>query len=728
MPRFLIAWILLCSAWATSAEKKPITLEALAAVRPPAVETEPVWSPDGKQLVYTESGKVWLYDIASRSRRELVSLGALEAAATKVPAQVQYAWENRRVREEPVQWLPSGHELLISAGGDLFLFRIAAGGWSQLTATPEAERDPKVSPDGSRVSFRREHDLYAMEIASRKVTRLTDDSSDTLWNGELDWVYPEELDLDTAYWWSPDSKSLAYLQFDVSREPLYPQVDLTGLRAVLEPERYPQAGEPNADVRLGVVLATGGRTLWMNTGETRDALLARFRWLPDSSGIAVQRLNRIQNHLELLIADAKTGDARTVLRETDSHWINVHDGPEFLKGGSEFLWQSERDGFNHLYRYSVDGRSLGQVTQGDWEVTELAGVDDAGHVYYVSTEASPLERQLYRVDLDGGGKRRISTEAGTHSVSLGSGAAYYLDSFSSLTEPLRKTIRRGDGSELAVFAEPDRTLTNTYDVRPSEIVQVKAADGATLYARLIRPTGFDQRKKYPAIIEVYGGPGVQMVQNRWYGSVTLEQVLVHSGYAIWMLDGRGSSGRGHRWEGAVFRGLGAKELEDQKTGVRHLISMGFVDPARIGIYGWSYGGFMTLYSLLHAPDVFNCGVAGAPVTNWRNYDTIYTERYMGLPSDNAEAYEKASPVNAAADLKGRLLIAHNFEDDNVLFQNTVQMADALERAGKPFGMMVYPGKTHGLTRDKQNFSRLLVAFFEKMKAAGTVSTARPKRR
>jgi dipeptidyl-peptidase-4 len=704
---------LVWSAWATAAGKKPITLEAIAARERPPAPSEPVWAPDGKRFVYTEGSKLLLYDVASRAKRDLVSLDAVAAAATAVPPAARFAFEDRDVEERKIQWLPSGKELLLSAGGDLFLFRVEVGGWTQLTATPEAERDPKVSPDGSRVSFRRGHDLYVMEIASRKVTRLTGDGSSTRLNAELDWVYPEELDLRTAYWWSPDSKSIAYLQFDVSREPLYPQADLTRLPAVFEPERFPKAGDPNADVLLGVVAVTGGRTRWMNLGETRDALLTRFAWLPDSSGIAVERLNRIQNRLDLLIADARTGDTRTALRETDPYWINVHGAPRFLKEGKEFLWESERDGFNHLYRYSIDGSQIAQLTRGDWEVASVAGVDEAaGEIYYLSTEASPLERQLYSVSLDGA-KRRLTASAGTHSISMSPNCETYLDTFSSLTTPARRSLHRRDGTEIAVLSDPDRRVLDEYDVLPAEIVQVKASDEALLFGRLIRPADFDAHRKYPAIVEVYGGPDVQRVENRWYDALSVEQVLARRGYVVWSMDGRGSSGRGHTWESAVFRNLGAKELEDQKEGVRHLLSLGFVDAARVGIHGWSYGGFLTLYSVLHAPEVFACGVAGAPVTDWRNYDTIYTERYMGLPSENAEAYDRSAAVGAAAQLKRPLLIVHNLEDDNVLFQNTLRMAEALERADKQFELMVYPNKSHHLALGRDHFDRLLVDFFDR---------------
>lgn len=706
--------ILLLSCLCAYPQKKPVTVDAIASRRP-EMPAQFVWAPDGKRFAYVESGKIWLYDIAARAKREIVALSRLSDAAVKTISPETYPWENRYVREQTVQWFPSGRELLIRAGGDLFQFRLEAGGWNQLTATPEDERDPKLSPDGRRASFRRRHDLYVLEIESRKVTRLTHDGSPTLLNAELDWVYPEELELGTAHWWSPDSRSIAYLQFDVSREPLYPQVNLFPVRAAYEPERYPKAGDPNAEVRLGVIPVQGSsRTRWMELGPTADSLLARFHWLPDSSGIAVHRLNRIQNRLELLIADAAGGATRLVLRETDPYWINLKDHFRFLRGGKEFLWSSERDGFTHLYRYSIDGKQLARLTQGDWEVTQVAGVDEgARHVYYLSTAQSPLERHLCRVGLDGGAPVRLTRKNGTHSISMAPGAEYYIDTFASLTDPPAATIHKNDGTEVAVLREPDLKPLNEYEILPTEIVRVKAPDGAVLYARLIKPAGFQAGRKYPAVVLVYGGPHAQSVRNAW-SDLSFEQVLAHRGFVVWQLDNRGTAGRGHRWESAVFRNLGVKELEDQKLGVQHLVSLGFVDPARIGIHGWSYGGYMTLFSMLNAPDVFKAGVAGAPVIDWRNYDTIYTERYMGLPSDNEEGYRRSSPVHYADKLKGDLLLVHNFEDDNVLIQNTIQMAAALQRAGKQFSMMIYPAKGHGVTQDsRKHFHETMLAFFER---------------
>ena len=682
--------LLLVTTAALGAEKKPVTIQNM----PAPVHVPPiVWAPDGKRFAWMEEKAIVQYDAATKRRKQLVALGPLEEKAVKPPKQDGVDWQNRRVAEQSFQWSANSEEMLISLHGDLFLLHIDTGKWEQLTATPEIERDPKLSPNARFVSFRREHDLYCMEVASRKVTRLTSDGSATLWNGELDWVYPEELELTTAHWWSPDSREIAYLQFDVSHEMTFPQVDLLSWHALVEPERFPQPGTPNADVRLGVVAAEGGPTRWMETGEVHGHLLARVDWAPDSRSLAYQRLNRIQNHLELDLADVRTGVSRVLLTEDDSYWVNVNDDFRFLKNGGQFLWGSERDGYRHLYLCSVDDRRVMQITRGRWEVTAVAGVnEETREIFFVSNEQSPLERQLYRIHMDGKGKQRLTGGAGTHMISMSPTTEYYMDTASSLATPPRRTLHESDGSQIAVYTE---AAPLDLEILPTEIVRIKATDGAQLYARMIKPAGFSPDKRYPVVVMIYGGPGVQTVRDAWSGA-NFDQVLAQKGYLIWQLDNRGSSGRGHAWESRIYHETGAHELNDQLDGIRYLGSLGFADMNRVGISGWSYGGYMTLYALANAPDVFKAGIAGAPVTDWRNYDSIYTERYMGLPDKNAEGYRRSSPQTKAGEIKARLLIIHNFEDDNVHFQNTLQMASLLERYGKQFQMLVYPQKTHGV--------------------------------
>ncbi len=438
--------------------------------------------------------------------------------------------------------------------------------------------------------------------------RFTEDGSATLLNGELDWVYPEELDLSTAYWWSPDSKNIAYMQFDISHEFVYQQVSLTGLRALAEPERYPQAGTANADVRVGVVPASGGVTRWMDLGEPRGYLIARVYWTPDSTRLAIERFNRVQNHLDLLLAEMSSGASHAILSESDPHWINHNDLFHFV-GKDEFVWGSERDGFCHLYLYSLEGQQRKRITEGNWEVTEVAGIDESQQrVYFVSTEASPLDRQLYSIKLNGKDRSRISREPGTHEISMSPTAEYYLDTFSSSTETPRSNLYSLAGEALSTFRVA-KTITDEYALSPSDIVQLKAQDGKLLYGRMLKPANFRAGEKYPAVVMVYGGPGVQTIVNAWK-DVDLAEVLAARGFVVWELDNRGSAGRGHAFETPLYRRFGKTELADQLEGVRYLLAQGFVDPSRVGIYGWSYGGFLTQYSQLNAPDVFRAGHRG----------------------------------------------------------------------------------------------------------------------
>jgi len=688
---FLASVDLLCAA------RKPVTIDDIVEARFDG-GIQPIWAPDGKRFVYPRGDSICIYDVPARSGKELLSLAPLEKLAVEAPPAPVFGWQNRRIRDEPIQWSPSGEELLLAVRGDLFLWRFSTRQAEQLTATAETEADPKLSPDGTRVAFRRGHDLYSLEIATKSVTQLTRDGSPTLLNGELDWVYPEELDLGTAYWWSPDSHKIAYMQFDVSHEFVYPQTQLTDLRALYEPQRYPQAGTPNATVRVGIVgvESTEPQTVWLDLLDPADSLIARVDWLRDSQRIAVQRADRIQNRLDLLIGDVASGITHAVLTESDKYWINIGDVYRFLRNSDEFLWSSERDGHRHLWLYSMDGQPKARLTQGDWEVESISGVDEARKlVYYVSNEGTPLENQLCRVSFDGSSKTRLSTGDGVRSIDMSPTAEYYTESFSNVTTPMSTTIHSADGKQIAVLRQPDRSAEDEFDLLPTEFVRVKAADGATLYGRLIRPAGFRKHRKYPAIVMVYGGPGVESVRNVWSGA-SWEQVMAQRGYVIWELDNRGTIGRGHAFETPLFRQFGKVELEDQVAGVRYLLSMGFVDASRIGVTGWSYGGYMTLNCMLNAPDIFRAGFAGAPVTNWHNYDTIYTERYLGLPAENENGYREGSAVTWASRLKGRLMIVHDIEDDNVLFQNTLQMSVALENASKQFSIVPYPQKTHGV--------------------------------
>lgn len=694
--------------------KRPITPEVAATIEVPHLE-EFAWSPDSRRLGYIREGWLELYEIGSQVTRRLIELNALEKLAAAPVNPRVHSWENRRVREQKLQWFPDSRRLLVHVKGDLFELDVETGATRQLVKSPVAERDPKLSPDGQWIAYRVQSDLYVQNVATGRRERLTQSGSETIWNAQLDWVYPEELDLGTAYWWSPDSRWIAYLQFNVEPQLLYPHVDLQPLIPVYEPQRYPKAGTPNARVRLGVVARGGGRTRWLTSTAPDDSLIARVAWLPDSTRLAVLRLNRLQNRLWLEVYEARTGRRQTLLTEEDPYWINVSDAWGFLKAGRELLWSSERDGFRHLYRYSVDGTLLKQLTQGQWEVTELACIaEPAGEVYYVSTEPSPLERHLWVVPLAGGARRRITSEPGTHRVMASPDCRWMVDVHSAADRPPTAVVRSNTGEVVTVLEDGWKRLAQEYEFLPQEFHRVPVGQGPVLLdGCLIRPKGFAAGQKYPAVVLVYGGPQAQSVRNAW-GGFSLGQVLAQKGFVVWQLDNRGASGRGHGFEVGLYRRLGKLELEDQLSGLDYLISLGFVDESRIGIHGWSYGGFLTLYALLHAPDRFRAGAAGAPVTDWRHYDTIYTERYLGLPAQNEEGYRASSPVHFVENLRAPLLLIHNFEDDNVLFQNVMQLVVALARAGKPFELLVYPQKSHGVSGPfRRHYYEQLVRFFER---------------
>lgn len=698
------------------ATKKTITIHDVVSVHRPSIPS-PNWRPDGHAFAYEENGRVWLYDVSKRKATEWFNkddlANTLKNNETE-KANQPFNWQNRRVDTSGMQWFPDGKSLLVPVAGGVFI--ITAGASKPIKTISDICEDnvPTLAPDGRSILFRKSANLFVRDLASRRTVQLTSDGTSTLLNGQLDWVYPEELDLGTAFWWSPDSKRIAYMQFDVSKELIYPHADLLGLRAIYEPQRYPQAGTPNAEVKVGVVSAEGGPTTWMQVGDTANTLIARVDWRPDSKALGIQRMNRVQNCLDFLFADAASGSVRTVLTDRDEFWINTDDDLRFLRTKPQFVWSSERSGFRHLYLYSEGGKLLRQLTSGDWQVNKVVALNEHdGYVYYTSSEASPLQSQLYRVSLKGGVPERLSHSSGMHAIFSEEHGRNYLDTFSSLTSPPQSTLHDGSGAQLAIFRPADHTIEKEYRILPEQAVTVKLEDGTVLYAHLIKPYHFEPDGKYPAIVFIYGGPQAQVNHDEW-GGLSWEQALADRGFVIWKLDNRGSTGRGHRFESPVYHEMGRVELADQRAGIEKLLSMGFVDKDRIGIYGWSYGGYMTLYSLLHAPDLFKAGIAGAPVTDWHNYDTIYTERYMGLPNENPEGYKKSSDVLAAGNLKGKLLIVCNLEDDNVLFQNTMQMMTALHRANKQFEFMLYPQKTHGVTGDlREGMLEQMTEFFER---------------
>jgi dipeptidyl-peptidase 4 len=677
------------------------------------------WSPDGKRLSYLtgagDRAEIWVVDASTGERRVLVDAAHLRDVLLPPASRGQQTGLGRLTPSQ-YRWAPDSQALLFIGAQQLAWYDLKSQTSRHLlpapTAAPATLSDPneatlddaKISPDGRWVSFIRNHDIWVVSAAGGPPRQLTRDGSETLRNGELDWVYPEELDLPTAYWWSPDSSKIAFLQLDESVVGKYPLVDDLAYAGGLTEERYPVAGSSNPVAKVGVVVVqekglAGNAVRWMDTGADKSVLLARVNWLTDSRRVAIQRLPRLQNRLELLFADADSGRAQTILTETDPAWINVAEDLHFLADGRRFLWSSERSGFRHLYLYDLSGKQLAQLTHGDWEVERVESIDEASEqVYYTSTQDSPIERHLYRVALAGGEPAQVTREHGTHGINLAPDARHFVDTFSTAMTPPRQDLNNANGSRVTALAENQVAELGEYRLSPVEFLTVPGADGAMLHAALIKPRDFDPAKKYPVLVYLYGGPGVQLVRDQWQGTNFLwNQMMAEKGFIVFTVDNRGSNGRGHAFESAISRRFGEAELADQLAGVNWLKRQLYVDGNRIGVWGWSFGGYMTCLAMLRAGDTFKAGFAGAPVTDWRYYDTIYTERYMGLPQDNPNGYRDSSPVNYASGLRGKLLIAHASGDDNVHFGNTLDLADKLVDAQKYAEFLLYAGRGHGIT-------------------------------
>jgi len=601
-------------------------------------------------------------------------------------------------------WLPDENGIVLRSYGDLWYYNLPKKEMSRLTSTWEEETQVTISPNSEYVGFVRDNDLYVIRLKNGKEYRITTTGNQGLLNGKLDWVYQEELvgrGFYRAYWWSPDSKYLAYLQFDETPVPEYPIVDWIPYHPDLEMMHYPKAGDSNPIVKLGVArVQNKPATIWMDTGENTDMYIPRVYWVPGERQLAFMRLDRAQEHLDFLIANTRNGNSKIVLQEEDPHWINITGDVQFLKRRNQFIWESERTGYRHLYLYNTDGTLQHQLTAGDWMVTDLTGVNEKdGWIYFVATKDGIRQRQIYRVNMDSVRIEKVSDNVGTHDPKLAASGDYYLDWYSDLTTPKQINLHLSNGSQIKHVAVPDTSVLAEYNLPKPELFTFDGTNGITYEASILKPLQFDPGERYPVIVYVYGGPHDQEVRRKFGGRRQFfHQMMAQRGYIIFTMDNRGSWGRGHQWETAIDQNLGATELSDQLWGVKYLKALPYVDSTRIGIWGWSYGGYMTLFALTHT-DAFSTGVSVGPVADWRDYDTIYTERYMGLPSENSDGYYRSAPTNFAKNLHGRLLLMHGTSDDNVHLQNSIQMVDKLISAEKPFDLMVYPEKKHGISSD-----------------------------
>jgi dipeptidyl-peptidase-4 len=675
------------------------------------------WSPDGRQISYLERNargnngetEMWTMDAATGERKSLVNAATLAAVMQTRKSSVIQSTGLGRIEAENYVWSPSGDSLLFIGSTDLVLLDLKTMLPKPLVIGDADVEDAKFSPDAKWVSFVRDSNLWVVGVADREAKAITTGGSEEVLKGKLDWVYPEELDLTTAYWWSPDSSKIAYLQMDERPVTRYPIVDMSSPAGALEYTRFPQAGEPNPIVRVGVVSVAGGETKWMDTGSDTDVYLSRVNWLHDSARVAVQRLNRAQNRLDVLFCDASTGASKIILTEKDRYWINISDDLYFFSDNKRFLWSSERTGFRHYYLYDLSGKLMDQLTSGDWGITGTSGfgpgalqhpaVDEGrGYIYFLSNKDDVRETQLYRLSLRDKSVTRITREPGTHDVMIAPDESGFEDTYSNAMTPPRQDLYHADGARVAVLNENKPAALSGYRLSPPEFLDVSANDGTKLSAMIIKPPAFDASRKYPVLMDVYGGPQVQDVRDSWSGSEFLWlEMMAENGYIVFRLDNRGSYNRGHAFEIPVYHQLGKVELQDQLAGVKYLQSLPYVDGSRIGIWGWSYGAYMTLEAMFNAPGVFKAGVAVAPVSDWKLYDTIYTERYLGRPQDDPEAYKNSSPINQARNLKGKLMLAHGTGDDNVHFANTSEVLNELILNGTyPSEVMIFPGRGHSI--------------------------------
>ncbi|HSB37339.1 MAG TPA: DPP IV N-terminal domain-containing protein [Thermoanaerobaculia bacterium] len=689
------------------AARKPLTLEAISGERSavPRGATGIAWRDANRVTWLTTEGSgrdaaatLWQYDVATGKKVALLARPTLPPGGK----------DGKDTAPKPLpltgyQWNPAGTAVLLSAESHLVLWNFSAAPGAELkrlTSSPDAEEHATFSPDGTRVAFVRKNDLWALDLAGGRETRLTTTGAEHVLNGRLDWVYEEELahrESGRSYEWSPDSKAIAYLRLDENRVPEYPIVDFAPTNGKLIRQRYPKAGDPNAIPSVHVVELLAGTAAPQDLSFADDDVLVapEFSWTPDSKAVAFVRLNRVQTTAEVFLLPRAGGAPRLLLSESDPAWINRIEPPRFLRDGSGFLTVSERSGFAHLYRHGMDGAPRNAVTAGPWMIDGPVELDEtAGVAYFASTVRDPRERHVGRARLDGTGITTLPEEPGTHSVVLCPGGRFFASLHSTVDAPPKLILRKSDGTAVALLDEPANWLSQ-FALGTVELSSFRGADGTLFYTSLVKPADFDPTKRYPAVVYVYGGPHEQLVRNAWNPGRLGDHVLAGKGILVWSMDNRGSWGRGHAFETPILKRLGTVELSDQLEGIAELKKRPYVDGSRLGIQGWSYGGFMTLTAATHAGGLFRAAVAGAPVVAWKLYDSIYTERYMKLPKDNPDGYAAASPLEAAGKLGTKLLILHGTSDDNVHMQNTILFADELMKARKDFAFVPLPGQPHG---------------------------------
>ncbi len=690
------------------------------------------WLPNGMGYLEIENHVFYRVDPKNKKRRRLFDKSTVKNLIREYNKLTGKSETNLPFRRFEYLSDNSGIQFKIR-GGDKFIYkfrekelmklpesRAEVAGWVPHRSSRQLKTG-SYSPDFKKIAYVKNYDIFVYNSQTGEEKQVTFGGTDEIMNGRTDWVYPEELYQSDAFWWSPDGRKIAYFQFDVRAEYKYPllhEIDLSKdgidhyrFETLLEIERYPKAGEPNATVKLFIVDLATDKKVEVNTDSSPDVYLIKVAWRKDGSELTFQRLNRFQNKLELLAADPQNGQVRTILAEEEKCFVRTHNNFRQLNDGKYFLWSSERSGWNHLYLYDFQGNLVKQLTNGNWEVAGIRCVDEKGKYIYFSTYMKDgLESHFCRVKFDGTGFKQLTTAAGFHRVSIDPAGKYYTDSYSSLKTPTIVNLHRSNGKLIRNLAKTtlDNAKMKELGLELPELVYFKAADGKTdLHAILYKPAQYDVHKKYPLIVSVYGGPAGS-VRN----SFRIGNRMAQLGYFVIKQDNRGTTNRGKKFLTETYLKFGQVEIDDQAAGVAQITQRAYIDGSRVGITGGSYGGYATCMSLLRYPDVYQAGVAMSSVTDWRSYDSIYTERYMRTPQANPEGYRLGSAMTYAKNLKGKLLLTHGLTDNNVNFGNTIHLADALQKAGKDFELMIYPENRHGIRGyHRAHLNKLRTAYF-----------------
>ncbi|WP_419570217.1 DPP IV N-terminal domain-containing protein [Rheinheimera sp.] len=712
---------------------QPLTLERLFA-EPALSGTAPralAFSPDGSRVTYlkgksTDANRLdlWQYKLKEGKHSLLVDSDSLFSGPETLSDEEKARRERLRLFASGIvsyNWSKDGKALLFPLNGDLYYYDVPTGKARKLTDTEAFETDAQISPKGRYVSFVREQNLYVLDLQTNKETQLTSDGGGVIKNGMAEFVAQEEMHRMTGYWWAPDDSQIAFSRVDESPVAEAVRNEIYADEIKLFSQRYPFTGTPNVHIQLGVTRIEQPATQWLDLGKEQDIYLTRVSWTQSANELTYQWQSRDQQQLELRSVKLPAKQTRVLLTERSKTWMNLHDDLYFLKDGQHFVWASERDGYKHLYLYKNDGQLVRQLTQGDWVVNKVEAInEEKGLVFFSGRKDTPLESHLYSVSLKGGAIERLTTPGYSHAVVMAKSGESFIDSFSSVTQPTKVDLRATSGQVLTVLDANDVAGTHPLAAYKDGMVQprfgtLKANDGQTLHYRLFQPKTLQAGKKYPVVVGVYGGPGAQRVTNSWSQKDLYFQYLVQQGYLVFQLDNRGSENRGKAFEDPIYKKLAVVEIEDQITGVDYLRSLPYVDAANIGIYGHSYGGYMTIMAMFKAGDYFKAGVAGAPVTDWSLYDTHYTERYLGNPNSNKAGYEASAVFPYVKDYQGNLLIYHGMADDNVLFTHSTKLYSELQKQGKLFDSMDYPGSKHSMfgQQVQTHLHKTMTAFFER---------------